>query len=362
LGKKVFLVGVLPSIVAFGVFRDLYALYALLFIFVSLIPLIHLEDTVAGRSFASNRGAVIIDIPVIIAAILIGLLNIMIVLDSVGLSLVELSTPKGFALASLRLSESRYEVSTTSNSGNPVLLSFQLYFLHTFSIRKRKPLMIALVVIPLVVYSLITTEKWILFLVISSIASGILLHSTFWVFLKRLFVLLPIVGAFFTLALILRNSGSSSIDSITEYLLLQYRNLGIWLVSESSLIGDFSFVSFIGILDFIGLVSRDAGVWTFSNHYQGLESNIFTCHRYWVSDFGIVFPILINYSLVIFHNLIDGSIKHVFRYLLLYAFIIGMNTTIFVHNSVFLSVTLLIIEFIIRHVQNRKIRLQSSSK
>ena len=51
-------------------------------------------------------------------------------LDSVGLSLVELSTPKGFALASLRLSESRYEVSTTSNSGNPVLLSFQLYFLH----------------------------------------------------------------------------------------------------------------------------------------------------------------------------------------------------------------------------------------
>jgi hypothetical protein len=360
LGPKVYLIGIIPAVVAFGLFRDVYSLYALILVAAFYCPYFFLRSHSFNKDFLKTKKVRYFDLVVILAALIIGMLNLGVVLRSIGLDLSDISSREGVALASLRLSEARYEISTTSNSGNPILLACQLYIIHSVSVRRGSLLTIAIVTIPLVVYSLITTEKWILYLVLCSIFAGIVVHRNLWSIIKIFILFFPVIGVLFGITLFLRNSSVSIWEGIIEYTLLQYRNLGVWIASDASLLGDFSFTSFIGILDFIGISNRSAGVWLYSNSYRGLESNIFTAHRYWVSDFGLFFPTAINSFIVLVCNRSSSLPRMLLTYLIIYSVLIGINTTLFVHNSVFLAVCLLGVEYFLRYVQIRKVYIQHS--
>jgi hypothetical protein len=75
--------------------------------------------------------------------------------------------------------------------------------------------------------------------------------------------------------------------------LAPYSALGHWLVEEASLWSlGFGALTFIGPMSALGLVQREAGVYTVNFGLYGMETNIYTAWRYLVEDFSLFGPTL----------------------------------------------------------------------
>lgn len=276
----------------------------------------------------------------------LGLANLAVVAWSVERSPHEILSPQGFVSIAVASTTKRYLEG--GSSGNPVVLALSLFLLYRLgaadsSVRWRRKL---LGFLPLLMYTLLTTEKWPLFL------SGIFFLSGLFVSrplgpaaraASRYLALFVVLGGGLAGAALLLRGGEAELWELPipllYYVLAPYSALGHWLVEEASLWSlGFGALTFIGPMSALGLVQREAGVYTVNFGLYGMETNIYTAWRYLVEDFSLFGPFLFNLALALLFFLFLRVRRHaaaraVAGFAIFCAFL-SLNVTPFVHNSV----------------------------
>jgi oligosaccharide repeat unit polymerase len=207
--------------------------------------------------------------------------------------------------------------------------------------------------IPIFIYSIITTEKLIFFLGISfallpffSREYNFLFKNKFKFFLVLISLIVFFIGIEFV------RHGATSInynkDRIGLYLLAQYSSFGWWVLEHYSYdCCKLGAMTFIGPLDFFGFIDRKNGIYeSFYFINQDLKTNIYTGWRFLVEDFSIIGPLVFNTLTAI---LFSFSIKNkmfklsfLIRNFIIFSALLSLILTPFTHNSTLLAFVLVL--------------------
>tara|TARA_B100000780_G_C21125611_1_gene456636 strand:+ start:1050 stop:2120 length:1071 start_codon:yes stop_codon:yes gene_type:complete len=241
-----------------------------------------------------------------------------------------------------------------SNSGNPVILAFSLWLIFRLSLGgvKHSRYKIGLAFLPLIGYTILTTEKFALLLGLAFYAVGALSFgsfrdnlSTIWKSSWYSLLLVPIL----LLSMLMRGHESSDFSAflyqLLSYVFFQYYGLGFWLVekyNDAQLM--FGSLTFAGPLSALDIVERKSGIYSYSYSIKGLQSNIYTAYRNISEDFSIYFPFIFNLFISIlylhFHAYRFKSGLVLLKIFLLFFVVLSFTTTPFVYNSVVLAIVL----------------------
>ena len=327
----------------------LEALVALAFISVSAAPLL----------WAARASAALPALPhpapsqaLFWLLIALGLFNLVLIAWGLDRDPAELLNPEGFVLLAAEATARRYQ--DEGSSGNPVVLALSLFLIYRVGAaadrlaRWRQ----VLAFVPILAYTLLSTEKWPMFL-----AGAFYLFGMFAAFkeaqaLRRaarvalLFVALGFVLA--GVALILRGFDGDMLElpaQLLHYVLAPFPALGHWLMTTApEQCCGAGIHTFIGAANQLGLARREAGVFAENFQIYGQETNIFSAWRYLVQDFSLLGPLAINglAALVCLRclALYQLAAARAIKGLLIAAALLSLNVTPFVHNSVSLAVVL----------------------
>lgn len=283
-----------------------------------------------------------------------GLANVAIIARGLGRPVGDLVSIQGVAAIALQSTGDRYTYGGGNESGNPLLVALSLWLIFrvgtaTDQLPKWKQI---LAVLPIVAYTLATTEKWPTFLAGVFFFAG--MFATYpatralGMALRYSLVLVPagiVVGA---AAAVLRGS-SAGLELITaalmHYIFASYPAFGAWLIHEGGgVCCTLGGATFIGPLDAVGATVREAGVWGDVVLVRGLNTNIYTSFRYLVQDFSIIGPFVISSGLALLHASFSmlgaTALARQLAVFVLFAALMSLNVTPFVHNSVALAVVL----------------------
>lgn len=276
----------------------------------------------------------------------LGLANLAVVARSVERSPSEILSAQGFVSIAVASTTKRYLEG--GSSGNPVVMALSLFLLYRLgaadsSVRGWRK---AMGFLPLLLYTLLTTEKWAMFLSGIFFLSGLFVSRPFGAAARSAFrylVLFVLLGGGLAAGAMLLRGGEAELRELPVilfyYVLAPYSAMGHWLVEEASL-GSLSFgaLTFVGPLDALGLTHREAGVYTVNFGLYGMETNIYTAWRYLVEDFSLFGPFLLNLALALLFFLFctvgrPAAARAVAGFAIFCAFL-SLNVTPFVHNSV----------------------------
>lgn len=297
--------------------------------------------------------------PIIIIGFLIGMTNLYFIANNVGGNIGDILSIDGVRSISYKATSIRYEKSSTSNSGNPYILAISLFFIFILGLKNNRSntikdrIKIVLMFVPILLYTVLTTEKWPAFLGFVFYFSGIFYSNDlkgifrFLVNNAKYLALIPLL----VISTIMIRSGEtesiiSLLNMVFHYVLSPFYGLGFWLVNsyhditlslgEYTLIGPLSFFS-----SFTG-VFRNSGVFLENYHVYGNVTNIYTAFRYLIQDFSIQGVLLLNVIIAIFYSAFvrNGKYKlsEIIRLILVFCALLSLNVTIAVHNSILLSI------------------------
>lgn len=279
--------------------------------------------------------------------VLLGMINLLIIAGNVDKGYIDLLSLEGFASIAGESTENRY--TNQAASGNPIVLAFSLLLLYMVGVVEKEiaAWKILLAFIPVMLYTASTTEKWPLFLGGIFFLSGLFVCNTDRIALRRSINYILGFALFgFTvvgIALAFRGFAGGVIDGISlvlHYLLAPYPAFGNWL-SQSAIeqccnLGE---LTFVGPLDALGYIERQAGVHEVNYEIYGLETNIYTAFRYLVQDFSILGPFLLNLFISLLYGIVNyRPISAMIRAFVIFCALLSVNVTPFVHNSVLLAV------------------------
>lgn len=281
--------------------------------------------------------------------LLLGFLNLTVIARNAQVPVSALLSLDGIARTAVASTLNRYQ--DQAASGNPFLLALSLFLLYrvgasTFSMSRTAKL---LAFLPLVLYAMLSTEKWPLFLGGAFFIAGLFVGYPYRrarnasIFYAGMFGALGVVvgGA----ALILRGSekvGSELASLMLHYIAAPYSAFGYWLLTfGEDACCSFGQMSFIGPLNALGYVRRVAGIHEANFVLYGEETNIYTAWRYLVTDFTLAGPFVFNTALAI--AFIGSAMAKLYpvstaiKAFVLLSAILSMNVTLFVHNSTALA-------------------------
>ncbi|MEJ6008153.1 oligosaccharide repeat unit polymerase [Paucibacter sp. AS339] len=322
------------------------AVIALLMIAILSSPLLFLHSPLA-TGVAEGGSARSVNVALLIA-FLAGGANLVFIINSVGADPSMMFDFEGISEIAVKSTINRYEENVDSNSGNPLILALSLFIVFYIKLNEDGLIKSSLALIPILLYSIFTTEKWpsflgVVFFLCAIFAGGIEQQRRH---LAKILALLGVVLILMMLTLIIR-SGSEDVFEIFphfgNYLFAQYKGFGDWFVNEydSDILG-LGPSSFMGPLNALGFIRRESGGGFSSYELYGLESNIYTAFRYLLSDFGVLGVFLINTGIVVVFNYL-GKVGARSMQLSLYCFmlfcaILSINVTPFAHNSTALAI------------------------
>jgi hypothetical protein len=321
---------------------------ALAFIAVSCAPLLLVAD---GADDYRTRPSV----PSRIfywGVVAVGLFNLVIIVRGLGRPVSDALSIEGVATIAVESTARRYQVGAAS--GNPVLLALSLWLAFRVGasadrLPKTKQLVALL---PVMLYTLLTTEKWPLLVAGIFFFAGLLLGVPAYLSRKlttRYAALALPVGLVTAVgAMILRDSPRELawlVSNTLSYVLAPYTALGSWLIDHARIacctLGG---LSFIGPLNALDLVERSPGVFQQNVVVHGVETNIYTAFRYVVEDFTIVGPFFFAVGVAALHTGLRAvgatALCRQLRGLALFCALMSVNVTPFVHNSVAFAMVL----------------------
>lgn len=281
--------------------------------------------------------------------IILGFVNLSIIANNTNSSFLDIFSFEGIIHIAQESTITRYGSNSITRSGNPILLALSLWLIFRVGTTNRliKGYKQILVFLPLILYTLLTTEKYPLFLGICFYIIGIILANEKKVYIKIIkgkikYILILVIVIIFSLLFRGFNGSIYDVfDMILSYILIQYNSLGYWYLEMERVAFSFGKMTFIGPLDYLGLVERDAGVFKEVLELKGIESNIYTAFRYVIQDFGIFAPFFFNLAISIFYLITvvknKYSLSSITKGFMIFTAILSMNTTLFVHNSVTLG-------------------------
>lgn len=322
---------------------------ALTFITVSCAPLL------LSGSLGDGREGGILKVPsapVYWSVVALGILNLAVIATRVGQPPSDLLSVQGLVRVAALSTTQRYELQGAS--GNPFLLALSLWLVFRIgaTVDRVPKVMQAIGFLPLVFYTLVSTEKWPLFLAGVFFFAGLLLAFPPEYALRTAFRYLALATPFVMLtaglSLVLRgNPGQvfGLVATLLHYVLAPYHAFGVWLIHEySNVCCTLGSLSFVGPLDALGLATREAGVFNRNVRVYGQWTNIYTAFRYLVQDFSLVGPFLISCWLVVVHaglrTLGSTALARQWAGFVIFTALMSVTVTPFVYNSVALAVFL----------------------
>ena len=327
-------------------YQDDYSLLALIFVFVSTMPLWITFDKFPMTALSGNNRP-----PIAITTLLLflaGLLNNSMLLNQAGVTLFEFFSLEGLTKATSFYTGNRYSM-TESKSGNPILLALSLCFIvySAFRTGKWANLLVFLAFINVLFYSLLTTEKWPLFLGIAFYLSAIFVikgDRDFPRFLLKLAIFSsPLVVILIIALFLIRGIVSGFFEAFAGYVFLQYSAFGYKLTSADPeyLFGGSSFV---GVFNALGLSERTPGVWGDELVINEGTTNIYTVWYYFYNDFGVlggVLPVMTFVLLIYLLRALRLSwLLPALYFFGIFSSLISFNLTPFVHNTTVLALFL----------------------
>jgi hypothetical protein len=327
----------------------LYTLIAFVFILVATSPYFLL---IGDKGYFVNNSKALSGF-IFITVLALGFSNLGWIAISAGYEPSTLLTMEGIGLIATESTIIRYQSGET-NSGNPVILALSLWLIFRLSLDRVKysGYKIGMAFLPLIGYTLLTTEKFslllgLVFYVVGALSFGSLRDhmSTFLKVSLYSLLLTPILG----LSMLIRGHVPSDVGQflyqLLSYVFFQYYGLGFWLVEkyhDAQLM--FGSLTFAGPLSALDIVERKSGIYDFSYSINGLQSNIYTAYRNISEDFSIYFPFIFNLFVaglyIHFHNLRFKSGLIFLKIYLLFFVLLSFSTTPFVYSSVALAVFL----------------------
>lgn len=351
------------AICGFLYYPSLYSFVALLFVFLSTIPilLIGLKEIENKKNF-SKLNALIFFI-----VLAVGILNLNVIAHSTGYEFSDIFSLNGVGAIATKSTLIRYEIDTTANSGSPILLAISLWLIFRTALSRENSskFSIFLAFLPIIFYTVLTTEKWPTFLAGVFYFAGVFSSSSYREsisIMKGKLIYTLLIVAIMVLSLILRGDDSSVfslVHKLLHYVFSSYYGLGYWIIEKYQNVSmTFGSLTFIGPLSYFTDIQREAGVYSNSYYVYDMVSNIYTAFRYVIQDFSLIGPLLINTLLALIYTL---SLKYKFlkisnsvRILVIFIGLLSLNTTPFVHNSVFLAILLAILSVTMPRMKFKK--------
>ena len=339
-------------VIAFCYMPNKYTALAAAAIAVYVFPLTFISEKFSGVAKQYFSPAYI-QISIILN-ILVGGINLGLIANQTGHSLLDLLKSEQLVLISSKSTTLRYSSDVDSiASGSPFLLSLNLFLTyfcgrqsHQFNLISR-----VLIFIPLMLYSILTTAKFPTYLAITFYLLGIMVKyssSNFiWIRLTKLMIWLTVFGCL-VLVVAMRNRGhdinSEGIASVIgNYLFAQYYAFGVWMLDlgGASECCKFGQSSFIGPLSMLGIFERPLGIYDQYIRVYDFETNIFTAWRFLIEDFSLIGPFVWNLILVIFYAIADSKgyllMREVVREYIMLSAMLVFTTGVFIYNSVALT-------------------------
>lgn len=344
----IFIALVLPL---FGILMNpgLYTITAFIFILVATSPYF-LAISNERYFFISIKALNNITFVIVLS---LGLYNLVLIAIAAGYEASSLLTMEGIGLIALDSTTIRYQNGDT-NSGNPVVLALSLWLIFRLSLvnEKYSGLKVALAFLPLLGYTILTTEKFSLLLGVVFYTVGALSFDSFrnnLIKICKIFCYSLFLIPFLVVSMLIRGHEVADIGQflyqLLSYILFQYFGLGFWLIEkyhDAQLM--FGSLTFAGPLSAIDLVERKSGIYDISYSINGTQSNIYTAYRNISEDFSIYLPFIFNLGLatlyIYFHNIRLNSGLIIIRIYLLFFVMLSFTTTPFVYNSVMLAIFL----------------------
>jgi oligosaccharide repeat unit polymerase len=278
--------------------------------------------------------------------VLLGLANLAIIAVSVKESPLAVLSTDGFIAIAFASTTKRY--GEQGSSGSPILLALSFFLVYRIAAADAIISTWRKVVgfVPLLLYSLLSTEKWPMYLSGIFFLSGLFISRPFrearGIALKYVITFTVLGVGLAGFALVLRGFNGDIIGLSAEllhYLLASFPAFGGWLAEEAAReCCTFGAFSFIGPLDALGLIQREAGVYSKSFTIYGSETNIYTGWRYLVQDFSIIGPFFLNAaigaSFIAFNTIQWAAMSMGVRGFAIFGSLLSLNVTPFVHNSV----------------------------
>lgn len=347
--KATFLISVSYAILGYFYAPGVHTFVALVFILISCTPFIvgALYEPQSGVNMHRAPG------PMLFWGVFaLGLVNLAIIAAGVDKSPVEILSTDGFAFIAAASTAKRY--GEQGSSGSPILLVLSLLLVYRIGASDtavsawRK----VLGFVPLLLYSLLSTEKWPMFLAGGFFLSGLFISRPYYeargVALRYAMTFMVLGFGLAGLALLLRGFDRDLIElpeQLLHYVLAPYPALGSWLIAEAAhQCCTLGALSFIGPLDALGLVHREAGIYTENFSIYGLETNIYTAWRYLVQDFSLIGPFLLNSVMaslfIAFRKIRWHPASLAVTGFSIISALLSLNVTPFVHNTTALAMVL----------------------
>jgi len=335
-----------------------YSLFSFIFILISCLPFYYSENFSRCQVISIYRKIN----PIIFWIIfLLGIFNLNLIAKSVDATFVDIFSFSGIRSIAIESTARRYSATTESHSGNPVILALNLWLVFRIGTidYKIKGIKVLLSFIPIIMYTVLTTEKWLTFLGVVFFLTGLIItydHKEAIKILKSKIKYIGIILIIIVLSIMMRGfqGGIEKISfRILHYVFPQYNSLGLWFFNEFDSHMYLGKYTFIGPLNFIGLVNRNSGIFDQNLSYYGDSTNIYTAFRYIIEDFSMLGPIFLN-SIISFSYILFAFMRSrftgVIKVFVLFCAFLSLNTTPFVHNTVMLGVFLAIgSEFLAKH-------------
>jgi len=336
----------------------LYSIVAFAFIFISCLPLLiasHYDRELPCRNYPQ------INLIIYWSCMAIGVLNLNVIAKSTGYEFIDIFSFDGVIAIAAKSTAIRYIENTTANSGSPILLAVSLWLIFRVALKSSdtKAYIIFFSFIPVLLYTVLTTEKWPTFLSGVFYFSGVFSSHDFkscirLVSSKVKYIFLVLALMLISLSLRGANDDSPlhSLQIMFHYVFASYYGLGYWLVSFASEVElSLGSLTFIGPLSYISDNVRPAGVYPNSYYVYGNVSNIYTAFRYVIQDFSMFGVFMLNVVLSMFYIIAIkakyNTFANITKVWLVFSALMSANVTTFVHNSVFLAIVLSILFFIL---------------
>jgi len=347
--KAAFVISVTYAILGFLYAPGIRTFVALLFIGFSCLPLIF-----AGN-YEPRTERVVLSSPSFLiywGIWTLGIVNLAIIAAKAGMLNLHLFSFDGLISVSAASTASRY--GEQSGSGNPVLLALSLFLVYrvgsaTAVLSAWRKL---LSFFPLVFYALLSTEKWPLFLGVAFFISAIFVTHPYRkarnISFRYTVLIILVATPIFGLAVVLRGNAwtlGEMVMLLLHYILAPYPAFGDWLINDAFIqCCKLGALTFIGPLDALGLITREQGVYRELFTIYGLDTNIFTAWRYWVQDFSLVAPLVLNSILALIYisarSIKLEAVAVAIKCFTVISASISVNVTPFVHNTTALSLVL----------------------
>lgn len=288
-----------------------------------------------------------------------GFANVGLVALSSGNTLADLFSVEGVLRIAAASTVQRYTEGAAS--GNPVLMALALFLLYRTGAAAQRvgALKTMLAFLPLVAYAVVSTEKYPLLLGASFFMTGYLTTRPLALALPgivRYASYFLVFGlALGVLALLTKGREGDLVGQLLHYVLAPFAAFGAWLGGVgTSACCEFGALTFIGPLDAAGIVERRLGVFEDEYFVHGRSTNIMTAWKYLVSDFSVVGPFALNLLLLACwtaaQRLHNQAMSGALNIVVVFAALVSMVVTPFVHNSVVLALALSLASFLMARV------------